>query len=89
MHSSSPHFCYMPHPYHPSWLDASSYTWRRVQVVKLLIMEFPLTSSHFIPLRSKYPPQHSVYIKIYRKIQEKLPPLTELISDDILSKMCL
>jgi hypothetical protein len=27
----SPHSCYMPRPYHPSWLDYSNYTWRRVQ----------------------------------------------------------
>jgi hypothetical protein len=25
--------CYMPHPSHPSWLDHSNYTWRRVQTV--------------------------------------------------------
>jgi hypothetical protein len=27
----------MPHPSHPSWLDYSNYTWRRVPVMKLLI----------------------------------------------------
>jgi hypothetical protein len=27
----------MPCPSHPSWLDYSNYTWRRVQVMKLLI----------------------------------------------------
>jgi hypothetical protein len=37
-----------------SWLDISNYTWRRVQVMKLLIMQFPPTSYHFIPLWSKY-----------------------------------
>jgi hypothetical protein len=34
-----PHSCYMPRPSHPSWLDYSNYTWRRVQVMKLLIMQ--------------------------------------------------
>jgi hypothetical protein len=26
----------MPRPSHPSWLDCSNYTWRRVQVMKFL-----------------------------------------------------
>jgi hypothetical protein len=30
--------CYMPCPSHPPWFDHSNYTWRRVQVMKLLIM---------------------------------------------------
>jgi hypothetical protein len=38
MHSSSPHSCYLPCPSHPCWRDHSNYTWRRVQVMKLLIM---------------------------------------------------
>jgi hypothetical protein len=29
---------YMPCPSHPPSLDHSNYTWRRVQVMKLLIM---------------------------------------------------
>jgi hypothetical protein len=40
----STHSCYMPHPSHPSWLDYSNYTWRRVQVMKFLIMQFSPTS---------------------------------------------
>jgi hypothetical protein len=52
--------CYMPCPSNPPWLDHSNYTWRRVQVMKLLIMQFSPTSHHFIPLRSKYCPQHPV-----------------------------
>jgi hypothetical protein len=31
-----PPSCYMPFPSHPPWLDHSNYTWRRVQVLKLL-----------------------------------------------------
>jgi hypothetical protein len=42
------HSFYMPRPSHPSWLDHSNYTWRRVQVVKLLLQS-PLTSSLFGP----------------------------------------
>jgi hypothetical protein len=53
-----PHSCYMPHPSHPSWLDHSNFTWRRVQVMKLLIMQFSPISCHFIPRWSKYSPQH-------------------------------
>jgi hypothetical protein len=42
-HSSSPHSSYMPCPSHPAWLDHSNYTWGRVQVMKLLIMQPPVT----------------------------------------------
>jgi hypothetical protein len=48
------HSCYMPRLSHPSWLDHSNYTWRRVQVMKLLIMQFSPTSCLFISLWSKY-----------------------------------
>jgi hypothetical protein len=36
-----PHSCYMPCPFHPPWLDHSNYTWRRVHVMKLLVMQSP------------------------------------------------
>jgi hypothetical protein len=36
------HSCYMPCQSHPPWLDHSNYTWRTVQVMKLLIMQFNL-----------------------------------------------
>jgi hypothetical protein len=48
----------MPRPSHPPWLDNSNYTWRKFQVMKLLIMQFSPASYHFIPLRSKYSLQH-------------------------------
>jgi hypothetical protein len=35
-----PHSCYMPCPSHPPRLDHSNYTRRKVQVTKLLIMQF-------------------------------------------------
>jgi hypothetical protein len=50
----------MPCPLHCSWLDHSYYTWRKVQIMKLLVMQFSPASYHFIPLRSKYSPQHPV-----------------------------
>jgi hypothetical protein len=34
-----PYSCYMPRQSNPSWLDHSNYTWRRVQVMKLLVMQ--------------------------------------------------
>jgi hypothetical protein len=43
-----------------SRLDYSNYTWRRVQITKLLVMQFSPFSNHLIPLRSKYPPQKPV-----------------------------
>jgi hypothetical protein len=50
----------MPCPSHPPWFDHSNYAWRRVRVMKPLIMQFSLTSRHFIPPRTKYYPQHPV-----------------------------
>jgi hypothetical protein len=49
-----PHSCYMPCPSHLPSLDHSNYTWRRVQVMKLLIMQFSPTSCHFISLWTTY-----------------------------------
>jgi hypothetical protein len=43
------HSCFMPCQSHLHW-----------QVMKLLIMQFPLISRHFISLRTKYSPQHHV-----------------------------
>jgi hypothetical protein len=47
MPSSSLHSCYMPRPCNPPWLDHSNYTWRRVEIMKLL--KPPVTSSLFGP----------------------------------------
>jgi hypothetical protein len=50
MHSfPPPHSCYMPCPSHLPWPDHSKYTWRTLQVMKLLITQFSPTSYHFIP----------------------------------------
>jgi hypothetical protein len=54
------HACYMPCPSHPTWLDHSNYVWWGVQVMKLLIMQFSPLSCHFVPVRTKYSPQHPV-----------------------------
>jgi hypothetical protein len=55
-----PHSCYIPCPSHLLSLDHSNCIWRGVQVMKLLIMQFPSVSRHFISPRSKYSPQHPV-----------------------------
>jgi hypothetical protein len=53
---SYPRECYMPWPSHPPLRDHSNYTWRRVQVMKL-IMQFSPAYRHFVSLWSKYSPQ--------------------------------
>jgi hypothetical protein len=75
----------MPRPSHHPRLDYSNYIWSRVQITKLLVMQFSPLSRHFIPLRSKYPPQTpSVYIRpiksetkfrIHTEAQAKLYPV--------------
>jgi hypothetical protein len=54
IHYSFPQFVLYALLIHPPWLDHSNYIWRRVQVLKLLIMQFSATSHHFISLWSKY-----------------------------------
>jgi hypothetical protein len=49
MHSPSPPFLLHSHPSLISWLDYSNYTWRKVQVMKLLIMQFSQTLSVYVP----------------------------------------
>jgi hypothetical protein len=52
---SSLHSSYMPLPSHPPRLDYSNYTWRRVQITKLLVMQFSPFSRHLIPAPSQTP----------------------------------
>jgi hypothetical protein len=52
-----PHLCYTPCPSHPR-LGHSTYSWQSVQIMKLLHMQFPPPSYHFILLCSKYSHQH-------------------------------
>jgi hypothetical protein len=55
-----PHSQHMLRPPHPPQLNNSNYTWQRVQIMQLLVMQFSPPSHHFIPLWSKYSPQHPV-----------------------------
>jgi hypothetical protein len=43
-----PYPCYVSCPSYPPWLDRFNYTWRKVQVMKLLIMQFSPISGHFM-----------------------------------------
>jgi hypothetical protein len=52
MHLSSPHTYYTSHPSHSSRYDHPNIMWRRVQIIKFLIMYFlhsPVISSHLGP----------------------------------------
>jgi hypothetical protein len=51
----------MLHPSHWPQFDYINICWR-VQITKLLIMQFPPASFHFFLLRSKYSPQHPVFV---------------------------
>jgi hypothetical protein len=50
----SPFVPNFPFPTHPPRLDNFNYTWRRVQILKLPVMQFSPPSRHFVSLRSKY-----------------------------------
>jgi hypothetical protein len=73
MHSSDPHSCYMSSPSHPSWLDYSNYTWRRVQVMKLL-QSLPYTIwSYGISWTSKRLYNAPKICMLYRKYVNREP----------------
>jgi hypothetical protein len=55
-HSSSSHACYMACLSHPPWLNFN-YTWRAVQIMKLLILQFSPASHYSVPLWPKHSPQ--------------------------------
>jgi hypothetical protein len=43
--------CFYTHwPHHPPWLYHSNYIWQRVQIMKLLVMQFSPATYYFIPL---------------------------------------
>jgi hypothetical protein len=56
----------MPRPSHPSWLDYSNYSWRRVQVMKLLIMQFSPISCLFIPSSFLIIKKLNIYCKLFK-----------------------
>jgi hypothetical protein len=46
--------CHMFRPPHRPWIDNCNYTWRRVQIMQLLVTQFFPPTLFSIPLRSKY-----------------------------------
>ena len=54
---SLPHTFYMPRLFH-SRFDHPNITWWKVQIVKLLTMQFSPLHSYLVPPRPKYSPQH-------------------------------
>jgi hypothetical protein len=46
MHSSSAPSFHMPSPSHTPSLDQSNYTWRKLQITKLLVVQFSPLHSH-------------------------------------------
>jgi hypothetical protein len=83
----SPHASYMPCSSHPPWLDHSNYIWRRVQLMKLLIMQFirriGLSPRPCVTFRNK-PPLVGCrkllikYVRSYRPYQEAVPSIRNL-----------
>jgi hypothetical protein len=56
--SHSSRACYVPQPSHPPWFGHRNNIWWSLQVMKLLILQSSPASRHFLPLRSRYSPQH-------------------------------
>jgi hypothetical protein len=54
------HACYMPHPSHPPWFHHPDFIRWSLQVMKSRNVQSSPATRHFLPLRSKYSPQHPV-----------------------------
>jgi hypothetical protein len=52
--------CHMPWPPHSPWFYLPNNIWWWVQIMTLCTVQLPPLSCYFIPLRSKYSPQHPV-----------------------------
>jgi hypothetical protein len=59
-----PHARYMQYPPHSPRFAHSNYISLRVQVMKLIIMNFSPASYYYTLLRSKYLPQHPLYLPL-------------------------
>ena len=61
---------YVCHPFHDSWFNHPNNTQWAVQIMKFLILQFSPVSSHFLPLKRKYLPQHpqpAFFLQYYRQ----------------------
>ena len=63
IHLSSPHTCYMPIPFHSFRFFHPNNIWWGVQIMKLLIIQFPPLHCYFVPLRPKYSPQQPSFTR--------------------------
>jgi hypothetical protein len=70
-----PHSCHMSRPPHPPRLYNSNYTWRRLQIMKLLVMQLSPPSCHSIPLPFNYSPFTLEYCS--QTSSAYLPPLSQ------------
>jgi hypothetical protein len=50
--------CNIPRSSHPPWFDKPNRVWWSVEVMELLNLQSSPASNHFLPLTSKYSPQH-------------------------------
>jgi len=65
----------MSHPIHLPWFDNPNNIQWRVQIMKLLIMQFSPCLCYFLSLRSKYSSQHPTLRQEVQTVQEKLVKL--------------
>ena len=54
------HICHMPHPSHSSWFDHPNNLWCRVQITKLLNVQYSPVPCYLVPFSPKHLPQHPI-----------------------------
>jgi hypothetical protein len=59
------HAHYMPRSSHSFWFHGPDNFWQRLQILKILIIQISLVPSRFLPIRSKYSPQHPVFKHLF------------------------
>jgi hypothetical protein len=77
--------CYMPLPSCSPLRELSNYTWRRIEAVKLLVLQFPPTSYHLIPqFTYRSGALHTTHVQSYeRRVQSSLWSLDFYPASDI------
>ena len=54
------HICHMPHPSHSSWFYHPNNIWCKVQITKLLIMQYSPIPCYLVTRSPKHLPQHPI-----------------------------
>jgi hypothetical protein len=67
-HSSSPHTCYMPCSFHPSWFESSNFIWQRVQVMKQHHEIYKITNIGDDMIRKFFENSHECWLPCLRYI---------------------